>query len=101
MNDLLLLMPNKQTHFEKLVDLLQALCKNRLKISPKKSQLLRTDLQYMGNTFFIKEGRVCVKPLRSRLEAIQDLMPPTTQKGCRSFAGVVSFVSIFCPELQK
>ena len=24
-----------------------------------------------------------------------------TQKGCRSFAGVVNFVSIFCPELQK
>ena len=94
MNDLLLFMPNKQTHFEKL-------CKNRLKISPKKCQLFRTELQYMGNTIFIKERRVCVKPLRSRLEAIQNLKPPTTQKGCRSFAGVVNFVSIFCPELQK
>ena len=99
MDDLLLFMPNKQTHFEKLVDLLQALCKNGLKISPKKCQLFRTELQYMGNTIFIKERRVCVKPLRSRLEAIQNLKPPTTQKGCRSFAG--NFVSIFCPELQK
>ena len=36
MDNLLLLMPNKQTHFEKLIDLLQALCKNGLKISPKK-----------------------------------------------------------------
>ena len=44
---------------------------------------------------------MCVKPLRSRLEAIQNLKPPTTQKDCRSFAGVVNFVSIFCPELQK
>ena len=24
-----------------------------------------------------------------------------TQKGCRGFASVVNFVSIFCPELQK
>ena len=72
-----------------------------MKISPKKCQLFRTELQYMGNTIFIKERRVCVKPLRSRLEAIQNLKPPTTQKGCRSFAGVVNFVSIFCPELQK
>ena len=55
----------------------------------------------MGNTIFIKEKRVCVKPLRSRLEAIQKLEPPTNQKGCRSFAGIVNFVSIFCPELQK
>ena len=55
----------------------------------------------MGNTIFIKERRVCVKPLRSRLEAIQKLKSPTTQKGCRSFAVMVNFVSIFCPELQK
>ena len=101
MDDLLLFVPNKQTHFEQLVDLLQALCKNGLKISPKKCQLFRTELQYMGNTIFIKERRVCVKPLISRLEAIQNLKPPTTQKGCRSFAGVVTFVSIFCPTLQK
>ena len=101
MDDLLLFMPNRQTHFEKLVDLLQALCKNGLKICPKKCQLFRTELQYMGNTIFIKERRVCVKPLRSRLEAIQNLKPHTTQKGCRSFASVVNFVSIFCPELQK
>ena len=98
MDDLLLFTPNKQ---KQLVDLLQALCKNGLKISPKKCQLFRTELQYMGNTIFIKERTVCVKPLRSRLEAIQNLKPPTTQKGCRSFAGVVNFVSIFCSELQK
>ena len=60
---LLLFMPNKQMHFEKLIDLLRALCKNSLKISPKKYQLFKTELQYMGNTIFIKEKRVCVKPL--------------------------------------
>ena len=42
-----------------------------------------------------------MKPLRSRLEAIQKLQPPKTLKGCRSFAGVVNFLSIFCSELQK
>ena len=44
---------------------------------------------------------MCVKPLRSRLEAIQKLKPPMNPKGCRSFAGIVNFVSIFCPDLQK
>ena len=101
MDDLLLFMPNKQTHFEKLIDLLQALCKNSWKISPKKCQLFKTEWQYIGNTIFIKEKRVCVKPLRSRLEAIQKLKPPMNQKGCRSFADIVNFVNIFCPELQK
>ena len=63
---------------DKLEDLLKALRKNGLKISPKKCQLFRTELQYMGNTMFIKDRRVCIKPLHSRLEAIQKVKAPTT-----------------------
>ena len=51
--------------------------------------------------YLLKTKKVCVKPLRSRLEAIQRLQTPKTAKGCRSFAGVVNFLSMFCPELQK
>ena len=80
---------------------MKALRKNGLKISPKKCQLFRTELQYMGNTIFIKERRVCVKPLHSQLEAIQKIKSPTMAKQCKSFAGMVNFVSIFCPDLQK
>ena len=55
----------------------------------------------MGNQIFIENKKVCVKPLRSRLEAIQRLQPPKTPKGCRRFAAVVNFLSMFCPELEK
>ena len=65
MDDLLLFTPMKSSHFDMLEDLLKALCKNGLKISPKKCQLFKTDLQYMGNTIFIKNKRVCMRPLRS------------------------------------
>ena len=101
MDDLLLFIPSKVTHMNKLEDLLNALLKNGLKISPKKCQLFQTSLQYMGNEIFIENKKVCVKPLRNRLEAIQKLQPPKTPKGCRSFAGVVNFLSMFSPELQK
>ena len=50
---------------------------------------------------FIKDRRVCVRPMRSRIEAIQQLKPPTNVKGCRRFARMVNFASIFSPELQK
>ena len=63
MDDLLLFTPMKKSHIAKLEDLLKALLKNGLKISPKKCQLFRKELQYMGNTLFIKDRRVCVKPL--------------------------------------
>ena len=101
MDDLLLFTPSKQMHMRKLEDLLKALLKNGLKISPRKCQLFKTELQYMGNTIFIQGKRVCVKPLCSRLEAMQKLEPPNTVKRCRSFAGMVNFLSIFCQDLQK
>ena len=101
MDDLLLFMPSKRAHMDKLEGLLKALRKNGLKISPKKYQLFRTELQYMGNTIFIKERRVCIKPLHSRLEAIQKIRPPAKAKQYKSFVGKVNFVSIFCPDLQE
>ena len=55
----------------------------------------------MGNTIFIEDTTVCIKPLRSTLEVIQKLKPPTTVKGCISLTGMVNFLSLFCPELQK
>ena len=55
----------------------------------------------MGNTIFIEERRVCIKPVRSRLETIQKLRPPATVKRCRGFAEMVNFLSIFSPDLQK
>ena len=82
MDDFLLFMPMKKAHLSKLGDLLKALLKNRLKISPGKCQLFKTELQYMGNVIFIKDRKVCVRPLRSRIEAIQKINPPTTPKGC-------------------
>ena len=101
MDDLLLFTPSKELHMNKLEDVLKGLLKNGLKISPKKCQLFRTSLQYMHNEIFIQNRKVCVQPLRNRLEAIQRLQPPTTAKGCRSFAGMVNFLSMLCPELHK
>ena len=63
MDDLLLFTPSKKVHIAKLEDLLKAVRKNGLKISPMKCHLFSMELQYMGNTIFIKDRRVCVKPL--------------------------------------
>ena len=80
MDDLLLFTLSKDSHVNKLEDLLKALLMNRLKISPKKCQLLKTSLQYMGNEIFIQNRKVCVQPFRNRLEVIQKLQPQRQQK---------------------
>ena len=73
MDNLLLFTSSKETHMNKLEDLLKALLKNGLKISPKKCQLFKASLQYMGNEIFIENKKVCVQLLRNRLVAIQKL----------------------------
>ena len=97
MDDLILFTPSKVSHINKLEDLLKALLKNGLKISPKKCQLFKTSLQYMRNEIFIDNKKVCVKPLRSKLEAIQKLNHLRHPRAVE----VVNFLSMFCPELQK
>ena len=73
MDDLLLFTPSKRVHMDKLEDLLKALRKNGLKISPKRN----------------------VSYLRQKCNIWEILYL------CKSFAGMVNFVSIFCPDLQK
>ena len=62
MDDLLLFTPSKNSHMNKLEDLLKALLKNGLKITPKKCQLFKTSLQYMGNKIFIQTEKCGCNP---------------------------------------
>ena len=88
---------NKEISHGQIRRFAKSVVKNGLKISPKKCQLFRTNLHYMGNEIFIQNKKECVQPLRSRLETIQKLQPPNTIKGCRGFVGMVNFLSMFYP----
>ena len=91
----------KGNHLDRLEALFQAMIKHGLKLSPKKCQLFMKHLVYMGNVFHINGSTISITPLQSRMEAIQKLQPPTNFKGCKSFCGVVNYLSIFCRYLQK
>ena len=85
MDDLLLFTPNKQTHFEKFIDLLWALCKNGLKISPKKCQLFRTELQYMDNIIFIKEKKSTCETIEKQVGGYSKFEAPNNSKCLQKF----------------
>ena len=99
--DDLLIHSSKKIHFDLIEKLLKGLCLHGLKLSPKKSQLFKTELTYMGNVFTIDDCRMTIKPLRTRLEAIEWYSRPKTVKECKSFCGVVNYLSLFCKDLQK
>ena len=91
----------KENHLNRLETLFKAMTKHGLKLSPKKCQLFRKHLVYMGNVFHIDGTTISITPLQSRVEAIQKLQPPVNVKECKSFCGVVNYLSIFCKNLQK
>ena len=99
--DDLLIHSTKEKYFSLIEKLLKGLCQHGLKISPKKSQLFRTQLTYMGNIFTIVNHRMTLHPLRTRIEAIQKYPRPCTVKECKSFCGVMNYLSFFCKDLQK
>ena len=98
--DDLLLHSTKVAHWKLLEQLFLSMCKNGLKLSSKKCQLFRTKLTYMGNEFVINKRTMTITPLRSRTEAISKMPTPKTAKQCKSFCGVVNYLSLFCPDLQ-
>ena len=99
--DDLLIHSTKVDHWKLLEQLLKSMCKNGLRLSPKKCQLFKTNLIYMGNEFTINKRTMTITPLRSRTEAINKIPTPRTPKQCKSFCGVVNYLSLFCPDLQK
>ena len=74
--DDLLLHSTKVTHWKLLEQLFQSMCKNGFKLRPKKCQLFRIKLTYMGNEFVINKRTMTITPLRSRTEAISKIPTP-------------------------
>ena len=91
----------KADHMQLFRQLLISVILHGLKLSPRKCQLFMKHLVYLGNVFHIENGVITITPMKSRIEAIQKLLPPTTVKECKSFCGVVNYLSLFCKDLQK
>ena len=87
--DDLLLHSTKAVHWKLLEQLFQSMCENGLKLSPKKCQLFRTKLTYMGNEFVINKRPHSGQGLRQLAR-----YPPLKQQN-----NVKSFVELLtiCP----
>ena len=99
--DDLLVHSKEEDHMDRLLDMLRALVEHGLKLSPKKCQFFRDELVYMGNIFKTSNDGITITPIKTRQEAILNTPTPTTPKDCKSFCGVVNYVSLFCLHLQS
>ena len=99
--DDLLVHSKKENHLDRIVDLLKALIKHGLKLSPKKCQFFKTELIYMGNVFKVEKGKFVVTPIKTRVDAILNTPTPQTAKECKSFCGVVNYLSLVLSKLAE
>ena len=97
----LLIHSTKVAHWKLLEQLLKSMCKNGLRLSPKKCQLFKTQLAYMGNEFSINKRTMTITPLRSRNQAINKLPTPKTPKQCKSFLWCSKLFVIVLPRFTK
>jgi hypothetical protein len=58
-------------------------------------------LTYMGMKFMFKGTRPCYMPLRDKCMAIRNMIEPASVTQCKSFCGMVNFLSSFIPQLRK
>ena len=92
---------DKKSHMHHLENFFKAIQFNGLKISPKKCQLFRKEIVYMGHTILVKDHGACITPLRSNIDPIMKLTEFKTPKDCKSFCGMVNFLAMYLPKLQE
>ena len=101
MDDLIVFSKSVSEHFDHLNFLFDALQSHGLKISPKKAQLFKSRLEYMGHIILVKNGRPHITPMRNKCEAIQRLQAPRNSKEVKSIIGAVTYLSMYLPRLQE
>ena len=99
--DDILIFSTKEQHWEDLANLFQVLIRFGLKISPHKCQLFRDKLVYMGLEFLIKDGTAHYTAMRDKCDAIRNMKAPKSVRECRTFCGMVNFLSTFCKNLRQ
>ena len=67
-----------------------------LKAAPDKSQFFLTRVKFLGHNI----ERNTVTPLKSRIDAIQKLQPPTNKKTIQEFLGMLNFLSKYVYKMQ-
>ena len=67
-----------------------------LKAAPDKSHFFLTRVKFLGQNI----ERNTITPLKSRIDAIQKLQPPTNKKKIQEFLGMLNFLNKYVYKMQ-
>ena len=94
--DILLLVDEKQEMFELIKELHKIVTKENLKTAPEKSFYMLLKVKFLGHEI----GNNTIKPIPSKIEAINRISSPKEKKDVMQFLGSLNFYSKFIEQLQ-
>ena len=94
LDDILIFSPNMKTHLEHMRIIFERLKEANLKLKESKCSFLKAHIQYLGH-IISGEG---IEPVPEKLESLNEMPPPTTQKEVRQFLGLAGYYRKFVPK---
>ena len=96
LDDVFMQSQTKDEMFTVLEQYHKTLQNENLKAAPDKSHFFLTRVKFIGHNI----ERNTITPLKSRIDAIQKLQPPTNKQKIQEFLGVLNFLSKYVYEMQ-
>ena len=96
LDDILVFIPDMESHLKHLRTLFKRLKNTDLKLKEIKCNFLKKHIQYLGN-IVSGEG---ITPLPEKLDSIQKMLPPRTPKEVKQFLGLIGYYRKFVPRFS-
>ena len=96
-DDILVYSRTFEEHLAHLNEVFKRLEKAKLKLKLSKCDFLKKRVKYLGHVI----SRSGIEPDPDKINKIQDMQPPTTVRGVRSFLGAVGYYMKFIDEYAK
>ena len=96
LDDILVFNEDEESHKATINEVLQRLSDFGLSLSLDKCRFGLKEIQFLGFTV----NQQGIRPLQSKLQAIQDIPPPPTQKKLLAFLGAISYYRHCLPPLE-
>ncbi|PIK56379.1 hypothetical protein BSL78_06753 [Apostichopus japonicus] len=95
-DDLIVYSQTWEQHMSQLRQLFQKLSEAKLTVNLTKSEFCHASVTYLGHVV----GQGQVKPLKAKVEAIEQYPAPTNKKALMRFLGMVGYYRKFCPNFS-